>query len=137
MAMSAKQISVDELNEISGQIVDSAVAIHSELGPGLLESVYEVTLAFELRERGLRVDRQIPIPIVYRGIRFDEGYRLDLVVDDLVVVEVKSIEAVSPIHKKQVLTYLRLTKRPLGLLLNFNVNLMKQGISRIANGIAE
>ena len=111
--------------------------IHSELGPGLLESVYEVTFAFELREREFRVDRQLPVPVEYRGIRFEEGYRLDVVVNDIVIVEVKSIEAVLPVHKKQVLTYLRLTKRPLALLLNFNVNLMKEGISRIANGVRD
>jgi GxxExxY protein len=128
---------VSELNRISGEVVDAAVAIHSELGPGLLESVYEVTLAHELRQRGFRIDRQVPVPIEYRGIRFDEGYRLDIVVNDLVIVEVKSIEGVSPVHKKQLLTYLRLTRRPLGLLLNFNVNLMKEGISRVANGIED
>jgi GxxExxY protein len=128
---------VADLNAISGPIIDAAVAIHSELGPGLLESVYEVTLAFELRERGFQVDRQVPVPIVYRGIKFEEGYRLDLIVNDLVIVDVKSIESVIAIHKKQLLTYLRLTKRPLGLILNFNVNLMKEGISRIANGVKD
>jgi GxxExxY protein len=127
----------DELNRISGEVVDAAIAIHSELGPGLLESVYEVTLGHELRQRNLRIDRQVPVPIEYRGIRFDEGYRLDIVVNDLVIVEVKSIEEISPVRKKQLLTYLRLTRRPLGLLLNFNVNLMKDGISRVANGIEE
>ena len=128
---------MDELNAISGQVVDSAIAVHSELGPGLLESVYEIALAFELRGRGFNVERQIPVPVQYRGIKFDEGYRLDLVVNDVVIVEVKSIEAVVAIHRKQVLTYLRLTNRPLGLILIFNVNLMKDGISRIANGIEE
>jgi GxxExxY protein len=126
-----------ELNRISGEIVDAAIAIHSELGPGLLESVYEVTLAHELRQRGCCIDRQVPVPIEYRGVRFDEGYRLDIVVNDLVIIEIKSIEEVSPVHKKQLLTYLRLTRRSLGLLLNFNVNLMKEGISRVANGIED
>jgi GxxExxY protein len=125
------------INEISGEIVDSALRIHSELGPGLLESVYEVLLAYELKERGLAVERQVPIPIQYRGIRFEEGYRLDLLVEDLVVVEIKSVEEVVAVHKKQLLTYLRLTKRPLGLLLNFNVDLMKNGITRIANHLEE
>jgi GxxExxY protein len=127
----------NELNRISGEIVDAAIAIHSELGPGLLESVYEVTLAHVLRQRGFRIDRQVPVPIEFHGIRFDEGYRLDIVVNDLVIIEIKSIESILPVHKKQLLTYLRLTHRPLGLLLNFNVNLMKEGISRVANGIEE
>lgn len=125
------------VNEISGAIVDAAVGIHSELGPGLLESIYEVLLAHELRGRGFQVERQVPIPINYKGIQFDEGYRLDLLVNNLVVVEIKSIELIAPIHKKQLLTYLRLTNKPLGLLLNFNVDLMKDGITRIANNLQE
>jgi GxxExxY protein len=133
----AAPVSVEVLNAISGQVVDAALAVHSELGPGLLESVYEIALAYELRQRGFRVERQIPVPVHYRGIKFDEGYRLDLVVDDLVIVEIKSIETVTAIHRKQILTYLRLTNRPLGLILNFNVNLMKEGITRIANGIED
>jgi GxxExxY protein len=133
----AAPVSVEVLNAISGQVVDAALAVHSELGPGLLESVYEIALAYELRQRGFRVERQIPVPVYYRGIKFDEGYRLDLVVDDLVIVEIKSIETVTAIHRKQILTYLRLTNRPLGLILNFNVNLMKEGITRIANGIED
>jgi GxxExxY protein len=92
-------VSVDDLNAISGQIVDAAIAVHSELGPGLLESVYEIALAYELRQRGFLVERQIPVPVQYRGIRFDEGYRLDLVVNDLVIIEVKSIEAVTATQK--------------------------------------
>jgi GxxExxY protein len=125
------------INEISGAIVDAALRIHSELGPGLLESVYEVLLAHELKERGFDVERQVPVPIQYRGIRFEEGYRLDVLVNNLVVVEIKSIEEVLPVHKKQVLTYLRLKQKPLGILLNFNVDLMKHGITRIANQLEE
>lgn len=125
------------INEISGAIIDAAITIHSELGPGLLESVYEVVLAHELKERGLAVERQVAIPIEYRGIRFDEGYRLDLLVEDQVIVEIKSINDITDVHKKQLLTYLRLKDKRLGLLLNFNVNLMKQGITRIANGLEE
>jgi GxxExxY protein len=137
MSWSSATVSVDDLNEISGQVVDARIAVHSELGPGLLESVYEIALAYELRQRGFLVERQIPVPVQYRGIKFDEGYRLDLVVNDLVIVEIKSIEAVTAIHRKQILTYLRMTNRPLGLILNFNVNLMKDGISRIANGTGD
>lgn len=125
------------INEISGVIVDAALKIHSELGPGLLESVYEVLLAHELKERGLQAERQVPVPIEYSGIKFEEGYRLDLLVEDQIVVEIKSVEEVSSVHKKQLLTYLRLTRTSLGLLLNFNVDLMKNGITRIANKLEE
>lgn len=125
------------INEISGAVVDAALRIHSELGPGLLESVYEVLLAHELKERGFEVERQVPVSIQYMGIQFEEGYRLDLLVDDLVVVEIKSIEIILPVHKKQLLTYLRLKQKPLGLLLNFNVELMKHGITRIVNQLEE
>ena len=125
------------VNDISGMIVDAAINIHSALGPGPLESVYEVLLAHELKQRGLHVERQIPVPIQYMGIQFEEGYRLDLLVENLVVVEIKSIEEVAPVHKKQLLTYLRLTKRTVGLLLNFNENLMKDGITRIVNHLDE
>lgn len=123
------------LNEISGEVIDSAIAIHRELGPGLLESVYEEVLAQELRSRSIQVEQQLEVPITYRGLRIEKGYQLDLLVEGLVIVEVKSVKELADIHKKQLLTYLRLQKRPLGLLLNFNVNLMKQGIVRIANGI--
>ena len=126
-------MNADHLKQITGQIVDASVRIHQEVGPGLLESVYEVLLSHELRGRGLSVERQKPIPIEYRGIRFDEGYRLDLLVEETVIVEIKSIEELLPVHSKQLLTYLRLTNLPVGLLLNFNVNLMKDGIVRLAN----
>ena len=125
------------LNEISGAIVDAAFKIHTQLGPGLLESVYERVLAYELRKRGFSVESQLPVPIIYDDVYFDEGYRLDLLINDSVVVEVKSIEEIAPIHKKQLLTYLRLRDKRLGLLINFNVELIKQGITRIANGFEE
>ncbi len=125
------------VNEISCAVVDAALGIHSELGPGLLESVYEVLLAYELKERGLHIERQVAVPIQFRGIQFDEGYRLDILVENLVVVEIKSVEELLSVHKKQLLTYLRLTKKPLGLLLNFNVDLMKHGVTRIANNLEE
>jgi GxxExxY protein len=103
----------------------------------LLESVYEVALAYELRKRGFQVDRQRPVPIVYEEIQFDEGFRLDLLVNDQVIVEIKSVEETKRVHKKQLLTYLRLQDKRLGLLLNFNVDLMKEGITRIANRLQE
>lgn len=124
-------------NAIAREIVDAALNIHQQLGPGLIESVYEIVLAHELRERGLRVARQVPVPIVYGKIRFDEGYCLDILVNDLVVIEVKSVEEVHPVHKKQLLTYLRLADKRLGLLINFNCELIKHGISRIVNGLEE
>ena len=106
--------------------------MHSALGPGLLESVYEVCLVHELKKRGLRAERQVSLPIVYEGVRLDAGLRLDLVVENSVVVEVKAIEATLPVHKAQVLTYLKLTGYRLGLLINFNTALLKHGIQRIA-----
>ena len=122
-------------NEIATQIVDSAFKIHTKLGPGLLESVYEVVLAYELQKRGLRVARQVPIPITCEGIKFDEGFRADLIVEEKVIVELKSIETVAPVHKKQLVTQLRLTNLKLGLLINFGEELIKDGISRIVNGL--
>jgi GxxExxY protein len=122
-------------NEISRQIVDAAFQIHTRLGPGLLESVYEVLMAHELRKRGLRVERQVPVRIAYDGIVFDEGFRADLIVEDLVIVELKSVETTAPVHGKQVLTYLRLTGKRLGLLVNFGEALIKHGIERVANGL--
>ena len=124
-------------NPISKDIVDSAYKIHTTLGPGLLESVYEVVLAHELRQRGLKVERQVPVPIHYEGIRFDEGYRLDLIVEDKVIVEIKSVESIASVHKKQLLTYLKLLDKRLGLLINFSEELIRDGISRVVNGLEE
>jgi GxxExxY protein len=124
-------------NEIGRVIIDSALAVHRELGPGLLESVYEVVLAYELQQRGLSVERQVPVPIEYRGMKFDAAFRADLVVEQKVIVELKSVERVSQAHKKQVQTYLRLTGCKLGFLLNFGEALMKRGITRAVNGLEE
>ena len=124
-------------NEIAKQIVDAAFRIHTTLGPGLLESVYDTVLAYELDRRGLRTVRQQPIPVVYEDIRIDAGFRADLVVEDKVIVEIKSVELVAPVHKKQLLTYLRLADKRLGLLINFQVALIKDGITRIVNGLED
>jgi len=124
-------------NQIGKVVVDAAVAVHRALGPGLLESVYEAILAAELRERGLSVERQVAVPIEYRGVRFDEGFRADLIVEEKVLLELKSVERVTHTHKKQVLTYLRLTGRKLGFLLNFGEGVIKDGISRIVNGLED
>ncbi len=120
-------------NEIAKQVVDAAYLIHTRLGPGLLESVYEVVLAHELKKRGLHVQRQVAVSIVFDGLKFEEGFRADLVVEDKVIVELKSVESVAPVHKKQVLTYLRLMDKRLGLLVNFGAALIKDGIFRVAN----
>lgn len=124
-------------NEIGTIIIEAAIAIHRELGPALLESVYEVVLAYELESRGLRVRRQAPIPIQYKGLRFDEGFRADLIVEDKVIIELKSVEKVSPAHRKQIQTHLRLTGLKLAYLLNFGEALMKDGITRAVNGSEE
>lgn len=124
-------------NDVAKQVVDVAFNIHQTFGPGLLESVYEAIMAYELKKRGLLVNRQQPIPVVHDDVRMGVGFRADLIVENKVVVEIKSIEAVSPVHKKQLLTYLRLTDKRLGLLINFNVELIKHGISRIVNRLEE
>jgi GxxExxY protein len=124
-------------NEIGKVILDSAIAVHKDLGPGLLESVYEVVLAYELQQCGLRVNRQVPIEIRYKNMIFDNAFRADLVVEEKVIVELKSVEQVSEAHKKQVQTYLRLTGCKLGFLLNFGEALMKRGITRVVNGLEE
>ncbi|MCG2712696.1 MAG: GxxExxY protein [Candidatus Omnitrophica bacterium] len=124
-------------NEIGKIIIDRAIAVHRELGPGLLESVYEVIFVHELKKCGLFVERQVLIAIEYQGIKFDEGFRADIVVENKVILELKSIETVSKAHKKQILTYLKLTGCKLGYLLNFGEALMKDGISRIINGRVE
>ncbi len=124
-------------NDIGAIVVDCAVLLHKDLGPGLFESVYELLLAHELELRGLRVEHQVPVPIDYHGVRFDQGFRADLVVEGKVLLELKSVEAVSKAHKKQVLTYLRLTGMKLGYLLNFGAALMKEGTFRIVNGDLE
>ncbi len=124
-------------NEIGRIVVDAAVMVHRELGPGLLESVYEVVLAQELTIRGLQVERQVPVAIEFRGMKFDEGFRADMIIENKVILELKSVESVSSAHKKQLLTYLKLTGMRLGFLLNFGEALMKNGITRTANGMPE
>ncbi len=124
-------------NEIAKIIVDAAFQIHKRLGPGLLETVYEVVLAHDLKRRGLKVKRQVPVAIIYDDIKFDEGFRADLIVEEKVIVELKSVEKVSPVHKKQLLTYLKLADKRLGLLINFGSELIRDGISRVVNGLKE
>lgn len=122
-------------NQIAEIVVDACFKVHNVLGPGLLESVYETVLSYELQQRGLHVSCQHAMPVVYEGIILNEGFRADLIVENKVIVELKSVEAVAPVHKKQLLTYLRLSGKRLGLLVNFGSNLVKDGITRVVNGL--
>ena len=124
-------------NQIGTIVIEAAITVHRELGPGLLETVYEVILARELSDRGLKVDRRVPVAITYKGIRFAEGFRADIIVEGKVILELKSVERVTPAHKKQVQTYLRLTGCKLGYLLNFGEDVMRAGITRCVNGLEE
>lgn len=124
-------------NAIAQQIVDAAYRVHNTLGPGLLESVYQAALAYELEKRGLHIAREQAIPVVYESVRIQTGFHADLIVQDRVIVEIKAVEVIAPVHKKQLLTYLKLADKRLGLLINFNVPLIKQGITRIVNGLKE
>ena len=124
-----------ELDDITGAIVDSALKIHMDLGPGLLESVYEAVLARALEKRGLRVERQKSIRFEYDGMVFEEGFRIDLLVEERVIVELKSVEKLAPVHSKQLLTYLRLMHLPVGLLINFGAATLKEGLHRIVNNL--
>ena len=122
-----------DIDSITGEIVDSAYKIHTELGPGLLESVYEMVLAKELSERGIRIERQVPVNFSFNGLSFDDGFRIDLFVERLVVVELKSLECLAPVHYKQLQTYLRLAKVSVGFLINFGGATLKEGFHRVVN----
>jgi GxxExxY protein len=121
-------------NQISGGVVDSAMRVHSALGPGLLESVYVACLAHKLNQRGFHTTVQVPLPVIYDGVRLDLGFRLDILVESLVVVEIKAVDAISPVHQAQLLTYLKLSNKHLGLLINFNVVHLRDGIRRMVSG---
>jgi len=120
----------EKANKLSNEIIKAAIEVHKSLGPGLLESAYETCLCHELTLRNIPFDRQYPVPVTYKDVNLDAGYRLDILVDDLVIVEIKTIKKLEPIHEAQLLTYLRLTNKWLGLLINFNVPILKQGIKR-------
>ncbi len=121
-------------NEISSKIIGAAIEVHKQLGPGLLESTYEICLAFELRELGLEVSQQVALPVVYKDVKLDAGYRIDLIVENKVIVEIKSVESLADIHTAQLLTYLKLKDLKLGLLINFNSVKAIDGVKRIING---
>ena len=123
-----------EIEALAREAVDCGFRIHRDLGPGLLESVYETIMVRSLEKRGLRVERQTPISFAYDGLTFDDAFRVDLVIDDRLLVELKSVEKIAPVHGKQVLTYLRLMNLPLGLLMNFGAATFKEGVQRVANG---
>ena len=129
----ARMTEKERLDHITGAIIGAAIEVHRALGPGLLESAYEACLAFELAQRGLKVEQQKPLPVVYKDVKLDCGYRLDLLVEEAVIVEVKAMDQLAPIHEAQLLSYLRLSGRKVGLLINFNVQLLKNGIRRIVN----
>ncbi len=131
--MNSDKYDVDELNRLNSESIGAAIEVHRNLGPGLLESAYESCLSWELRQRGLDVQNQVPVPIHYKGITLDEGYRIDLLVEGKLLLELKSIDKMQPIHTAQVLTYLKMTGLKMALILNFNVLLMRSGIKRIVN----
>ena len=123
----------DPLNNVTSGIIGAAIDVHRALGPGLLESAYEACLAYELIQREMKVEQQKPLPLIYRDVQLDCGYRIDLLVDDAVIVEIKSVDSLAPIHQAQLLSYLKLSGCEVGLLINFNVKLLKQGIARMVN----
>jgi GxxExxY protein len=128
-----KKLSMDEINKITEAIIGAAIEVHRALGPGLLESAYVTCLVYELRQRGYKVLQEVPLPLVYKEIKLDCGYRLDLLVNDAVIVEAKSVESLAAIHEAQLLSYLKLADCKVGLFINFNVKMLKHGIKRLAN----
>ncbi len=136
-AENAEMTEREELDRITDSIIGDAIEVHRALGPGLLESAYEACLAFELVEHGLRIERQKPLPVVYRDVKLDCGYRLDILVEEAVVVEIKAVDHIAPIHKAQLLSYLRLSRCMVGLLINFNVRMLKSGIVRMVNNFPD
>jgi len=126
-----------EIDEITSQIIRASIRIHTALGPGLLESIYEEVLTYELVKSGLFVERQVPIPVLYEGLRMNIGFRADVIVEKKVLVEIKSVEIVSPVHKKKAIGYLKLTGLKIGLLINFNEELLKNGITRLFNNFVD
>ncbi|MGC2236679.1 MAG: GxxExxY protein [Pyrinomonadaceae bacterium] len=131
--MNHRDTETQRLNEITEKIIGSAISVHRVLGPGLLESAYEECVCYELAQANLKFERQVPLPVIYKGVKLDCGYRMDLVVGDLVIVELKAVENIIPVHEAQLLSYLKLANKPVGLLMNFHVSVLKNGIKRIRN----
>ncbi len=131
--MNHRDTEIQRLNQITDKIIGGAIEVHKVLGPRLLESVYQECLFYELTQNGLLVEREVRLPVVYKGVKLDCGYKMDLVVENLVVVELKAVEHILPVHEAQLLSYLKLANKPIGLLLNFHVSVLKNGIKRIRN----
>ncbi len=127
-------VAVQRLNEITRLVIGAAIKVHRALGPGLLESVYIACLAFELGQLGLKLQTQSPVPVVYEGVKLDCGFRADVIVEDAVILEIKAVERLAPLHRAQMLTYLRLSGHTVGLLMNFNTTILKNGVERVVNG---
>lgn len=125
-----KKCTIMEFNEITEKIIGCAIEVHKQLGPGLLESAYEECLAYELNNLGLKIERQKAVPVVYKNIKLDCGYRLDILVEDLVIIELKTVDILNPVHEAQILTYMKFARKNIGLLINFNVTLLKNGLKR-------
>jgi len=125
------------LDGLTRRIIGAAIEVHRRIGPGLLESAYNACLSFELRQMGVRIDEQVPLPVIYRDVKLDCGYRMDFVVEDAVIIEVKAMEHLAPVHHAQLLSYLRLADKRVGLLINFHVRMLKEGIRRIVNDFPE
>jgi GxxExxY protein len=133
MTLNHRDTETQRLNQITEKIIGCAFEVHRNLGPGLLESAYEECLCFELSQNGLKFERQVPLPVVYKSVKLDCSYRMDIVVEGLVIIEIKAIEKILPVHEAQVLSYLKLHDKPLGLFLNFHVSVLKNGIKRLRN----
>ncbi|HEX8196312.1 MAG TPA: GxxExxY protein [Pyrinomonadaceae bacterium] len=131
--MNHRDTETQRLNLITDKIIGCAIEVHKTLGPGLLESAYEEYLCFELSQAGLQFERQVDLPVVYKRVRLDCGYRMDLVVEDSVIVEIKAVDSILPVHEAQLLSYLKLANKPLGLLMNFHVSVLKNGLKRMRN----
>ena len=131
--LASNNLSTEQLNQLTGQVIDAAMTVHRELGPGLLESAYEACLVCELNERGIKAVGQVGLPITYKSMQLEVGYRVDVIVEDAVILELKAVSAIAPVHEAQLLSYLRLSGAKVGLLINFHVPLLKDGIKRLVH----
>ncbi len=133
MQIHHRDTETQRLNQITEKIIGCGIEVHRALGPGLLESAYEECLCFELLQKGLKFQRQVPLPVIYKGVKLNCGYRMDVIVESLVIIEIKAVERIIPVHEAQLLSYLKLADKPLGLLMNFHVSVLKNGLKRLRN----